>query len=269
MGDDVRRFEVQYRNRFLIRTEIGVNIRKYPAILRYLRKWQDKAEVRDARGREWWELRPCNYYDYFEKPKIIYPDIAKESRFVIDQTGFHTDYTVFNIPSDDYFLLAVLNSTPVWEYLKLICSVLGDENKGGRLRFYRQYLEVLPTPVPPTSERNAIAKLAQQTQNLHTQRRKRVEQFLRDLGISPAESSSRNPLEQPWALKQEEFAKRAKHAPSRLFQDARDETAALTGDITRIEHEIDERVAELYGVPLDPNAPPRIAGRESEPRPFD
>jgi hypothetical protein len=127
----------------------------------------------------------------------------------------------------------------------------------------------LPIPDALTTDRELIAKLAQQTQTLHIKRRRRVEKFLRDLGISPAESSSRNPLEQPWSLKPEEFAKRAKHAPLRLFQDARDETAALTEEITRIEREIDERVAELYGVPLDPNAPPRIAGAEIEPRHFD
>ena len=32
--------------------------------------------------------------------------------------------------------------------------------------------------------------------------------------------------------------------------DARDETAALTDDILKVEREIDERVAALYGVPL-------------------
>jgi hypothetical protein len=88
---------------------------------------------------------------------------------------------------------------------------------------------------------------------LHTQRRKRVEQFLRDLDTSPAQSSSRNPLEQPWLLTPEEFARRAKKASPRLFIDARDETAALTEDIARVEREIDERVAGVYGVQLIDN----------------
>jgi len=37
------------------------------------------------------------------------------------------------------------------------------------------------------------------------------------------------------------------------FAEARDETYAPTEQITKIEREIDERVADLYGVSLDSN----------------
>jgi hypothetical protein len=84
-----------------------------------------------------------------------------------------------------------------------------------------------------------------------------VEQFLCDLGTSRARSTSRNPLEQPWALATEEFAKRvrklpgaAQDDPMRLYVTTRDETAALTEQIALVEREIDERVAGLYGVDL-------------------
>ncbi|MBI3920888.1 MAG: hypothetical protein HY318_05660 [Armatimonadetes bacterium] len=82
-------------------------------------------------------------------------------------------------------------------------------------------------------------------------------EFFRDLGTSPAESSSRNPLEQPWTLTPEEFTKRAhKHGTPnlRLFTTVRDETAALTEEIAKVGREMrthrvrDERVAGLYGV---------------------
>ncbi len=78
-----------------------------------------------------------------------------------------------------------------------------------------------------------------------------VEQFLRDAGTSPAASSSRNPLEQPWTLAPQEFARRAPRADPQHFTRAQDETLELTERITKIEREIDERVAELYGVSLD------------------
>jgi hypothetical protein len=67
----------------------------------------------------------------------------------------------------------------------------------------------------------------------------------------PPQSSSRNPLEQPWLLTPDEFAKRArKHGPPdlRLFAAVRDETAALTEQAGKVEREIDERVAGLYGL---------------------
>jgi hypothetical protein len=37
-----------------------------------------------------------------------------------------------------------------------------------------------------------------------------------------------------------------RHAPTKIFTDARDETLALTEEILKIEREIDERVAALY-----------------------
>ena len=92
---------------------------------------------------------------------------------------------------------------------------------------------------------------AREAQSLHTTRRQRAEQFLRDAGTSPAASSSRNPLEQPWVLTPQDFARRAPRADPQHFTRARDETLAITERITQIEREIDERVAELYGVRLE------------------
>jgi hypothetical protein len=76
-----------------------------------------------------------------------------------------------------------------------------------------------------------------------------VEQFLHDLGLSPAQSSSRNPLEQPWALTQEELQRRIRNSVSwSLALQVRDETVALTEQMAQVEREIDERVTGLYGM---------------------
>jgi hypothetical protein len=108
-----------------------------------------------------------------------------------------------------------------------------------------------------------VGKLAEAAQGWHGQRRARVLRKLselREIGTSPAESSSRNPLEQPWTLTVEEavrrkeilrFAqndKRGMDAARRLFTAVRDETAALTEQIAQVEKEIDERVTALYGL---------------------
>ena len=111
-------------------------------------------------------------------------------------------------------------------------------------------------PDAPQCERKAVAKLAEQAQKLHTQRRKRVEKFLRGIGIEPAESTSRNPLEQPWSLTGEEFARRVKAVQTSEFlknsevswKAAREETAVMTEEIGKVEVEVDERVKALYGV---------------------
>jgi len=43
-------------------------------------------------------------------------------------------------------------------------------------------------------------------------------------------------------------ARRARNAPLKLFAKAREETASLTERIEKIEQEIDDRVAALYGL---------------------
>ena len=63
-----------------------------------------------------------------------------------------------------------------------------------------------------------------------------------------AQSTSRNPLEQPSAQPPEEFARRAPRPDPKQFTAARDETAALTAQIEKLERDLDARVAALYGL---------------------
>jgi hypothetical protein len=78
---------------------------------------------------------------------------------------------------------------------------------------------------------------------------KRVEKFLRAIGIDPAQSTSRNPLEAPWSLTAEEFTRRVKTSEVletsevwKAYKSAREETLSVTEEIVRVEKEIDERV---------------------------
>ena len=73
-----------------------------------------------------------------------------------------------------------------------------------------------------------------------------VEKFLREIGIEPAESTSRNPLERPWSLALEEFTRRSKLIST--YRAAREEPQSLTEEIVRVESEIDELVKSLYGI---------------------
>ena len=77
---------------------------------------------------------------------------------------------------------------------------------------------------------------------------KRVEKFLREIGVEPAQSTSRNPLESPWALGEDEFVRRVGRDGLKAFKSAREETLSVTEEAVRVEGEIDERVKALYGV---------------------
>lgn len=162
VGDDVRKWHIRDSDKWLIFTRRGIDINQYPAIKNHLEQWRDdlspKQSSSDAKGRKpgrykWYEIQDdIAYYQAFEKPKIIYPDIAKESRFAFDAEQHYLGNTIYFIAKNDLFLLAVLNSSIIWTYCKETLTVLGDADKGGRLRFFRQFVEKIP--IPPASDRD-------------------------------------------------------------------------------------------------------------------
>ena len=170
VGDDIRRYEINFRDRYLIWTYIGVNISRYPSIRKYLEQFKSELEKRWDKGNHWYELRHCDYYDDFEKPKIVLPDIAMSCRFAFDTENYFVANTGYIIPINDLYLLSLLNSRLIEEFYRNIAAVLGDPNKRGRMRFIYQYLVQIPIRrinfTTPKEERN---RLVEELKKLYTQ----------------------------------------------------------------------------------------------------
>ncbi len=209
VGDDVRKYRINYRDRYIILSKIGTPIKEYPAIYKHLNQYEGPLKKRWDKGDYWWELRACVYYSEFEKPKIVWPEIAKESRFSWDDGSYYNNKTCFIMPSEDFYLLGVLNSKLVWEFLLRTCPVLGDPDKKGRLT--QQAVYVTQIPIKPIDENNA----------------REVE--IRDRIVA-------NVKELLNLNKRDQVA--------RSDNDKR----IIKEDIDRLEQEIDEMVEELYGV---------------------
>lgn len=181
VGDDIRKYVVNYQDRFIIFCRRGIDIKKYPAIYNYLLSFKERLTPRPKswkgenwKGRkagtyEWYEIQDTvEYYEQFDKPKIIYPVIAKEPRFTIEDSGALSNDKTFIIPSDDPYLLGLLNSKLLWLFLKRLCSVLGDPDNGGRLELRGIHLCQLPIKrIDPSSKtekgkHDKIAEMARQ-----------------------------------------------------------------------------------------------------------
>jgi TaqI-like C-terminal specificity domain/Eco57I restriction-modification methylase len=162
VGNDIRRWRVDAQPRWLIYTPPGIGMSEYGAILDHLRFWKTSLEAR-ALGQRWYELQQAQfrYAQTFARPKIVFPDIAKEARFALDVHGGYISDTCFALPVADKFLLAVLNSRSAWMFLRERSAVLGDADRGGRLRLKRQYMEMLPIPAAPAGERRALVSLVE------------------------------------------------------------------------------------------------------------
>ncbi len=185
-GDDVRKYHINFRGRYLILIPSGWTkenmkgknawewvSKTYTAIAGHLAKFETKAKKRYDQGEYWWELRPCDYYEELKKPKIIYPVLARESRFAFDYNSYMLNDKAFALPTEDYYLLGVLNSRLAWLFLKRICSVLGDPDNGGRLELRGIHLEQLPIPTLNLSDpsdrkkHDDMVKLVENNLDLH------------------------------------------------------------------------------------------------------
>ncbi len=165
-GRDIKRYQQPASDRYLILMEKGFTNRKgnhpknafswlknaYPAIAAYLEPFKIKAEARYDKGDYWWELRACDYYQEFERPKIMLPDIALRMQATYDIGKYYLVNTAYIIPVDDKFLLAILNSSLTQFYYLKISSAI----RGGYLRFIRQYLEQIPVVFDKTKAREII-----------------------------------------------------------------------------------------------------------------
>jgi type I restriction-modification system DNA methylase subunit len=190
VGDDVRKYHVNFRGAYLIcipkgfsNSQMGKSKdawlwleKAYPAIAKHLQPHAEIAMKRQDQGDYWWELRACDYYAEFDKPKIVYPDIAKESRIAFDNCGLYFSNTVYFIPHNDFYLLGLLNSKLIFAYYKRIAAVLGDADKGGRLRWFRQDVMKLPirridfADPAEKAAHDAIVKLVEEMLTLQKQR---------------------------------------------------------------------------------------------------
>ncbi len=174
VGKDVRRYSVEFKRTYLIWTYVGVPIKKYPAVLKHLKKYQKDLEKRWDQGNYWWELRACDYYDRFEQPKLIYPDISKNCRFTLDSEGYFSSNTTYFISGEDLYLLAILNSKLANFYFSEVCAGL----EGGGvvyLRFFGQYIDGFPVRKVDVSDaadenmHSQLGVLARKMLDLHNQ----------------------------------------------------------------------------------------------------
>jgi len=180
VGKDIKRYETPESDQYLILIPNGWTRNKfsgskvvwtdfeedYPAIANYLSPFAESAEKRYDKGEFWWELRACDYYDEFEKPKIFWPEIAQSARFTLDSSNFYANNKAYIIPTDDFFLLGILNSSSLRMFIHSVCTDL----QGNSFNFSAVFVERTPirrisftTPAP---ER---ARLGAQLQQLYAE----------------------------------------------------------------------------------------------------
>lgn len=183
-GEDIRRYMFHDTDMWLIFTRRGVDINQYPAIRDHLENW--KADLTPKRDRsakvgrkpgryQWYEIQDdVAYYEIFEKPKIVFPDIAKEPRFCLDIDGHYLTNTAYCLGTDELYLLGVLNSRLFWFTISNISIPFGVRAGSYRYRLIYQYMEKVSIRVINFSDpsdkarHDKMVSLVEQMVDLHT-----------------------------------------------------------------------------------------------------
>jgi hypothetical protein len=134
----------------------AVFARTYPSLYAHMKPLQARLMKRQDQGRFWWELRSCDYYSTFEKPKIVYQVIQFHPQYGFDSDERLGNDKTFFLPTDDHYVLAVLNSPLLWWHNWRYLPHMKDEalNPAG----FR--MEGLPIAEPTPTLRAEIEKHA-------------------------------------------------------------------------------------------------------------
>ncbi|HEY9850829.1 MAG TPA: Eco57I restriction-modification methylase domain-containing protein [Leptolyngbyaceae cyanobacterium] len=162
-GQDIRRWIPNWEGLWMIFTRRGIDIETYPAIKTFLGQYRERLEPcpkdwnrkkdGDWRGRkagnyQWYEIQDSTaYWQLFETPKIFYQEIQFHPYFSFSIENHFANNKVSLIPSNDLYLLTVLNSLLMWWHNWRYLPHMKDE----ALAPLGYLMETLPI-APPTNE---------------------------------------------------------------------------------------------------------------------
>jgi hypothetical protein len=171
VGDDIRKWRIEKKDRWLIFTRRGVDINAYPAIKKHLAQWRTELEPKpdDWDGRKewpgrkpgsykWYEIQDeIAYYAEFDKPKIVWGNLGLEPAFSFSADPLYIMAPANIIPTSDHYLLGLLNSSTS----KRFFDETSIQRGGNYLEFKPVYVKQLPIPDAPAAERAGITALVQ------------------------------------------------------------------------------------------------------------
>jgi len=119
-GKDIKRYQIEFADLWIIFTKQGIHINMYPAIKKHLHKYYADLNPRnhgEKVGRkpgpyEWYEIQDnIAYHQEFENDKIIFGESSKNFQCVIDFDKFYLNKTLFFIVGESLkYISSFLNS---------------------------------------------------------------------------------------------------------------------------------------------------------------
>lgn len=247
---------------------------EYPAIYAHVKSYEDRLKKRQDQGRNWWELRPCAYYSLFEQPKIYFQLIQFHPSYALDQAATYGNNKTGFIPTDDLYLLAVLNSPLMWWHNWRHLPHMKDE----ALAPNPTVLEAIPVAVPSEALRSIVETKVSSMIEITASQQKTKSTILDWLRVEYAIEKPTNKLRDLTALDSDSFVAEVKKIRGKKLpltaaglQALREEytrtiepARVLTAEGLELECELSDLVNQAYGLTPEEidlmwkTAPPRM-----------
>ena len=225
-------------------------------------KLESRAIIKDGiinGSKVWFEYQQVNKKLDFDLDYIVYPNVSLGPNFTISK-GNVIDMTGFIIPSNDKFLLALLNS----KICEFVMSKIAITRRGGYQEYKVQYLEKVPLKNVSDIVRDDFSKMTDDRTKLteshynlkHTYQKYIETQY--HLGKLSRNLQNWHDLEFEEFIKElnksikkvggEKLSKMNEMDWMEVFETKKKEAQALKSEIDKTDREIDQMVYELYGL---------------------
>jgi hypothetical protein len=275
-GEDVKKYMPLATSKYVIYPHHVVNGKtvsyeegelraSFPRTYEYFLPFRDELVARKIRKKTnpkyWFSLHRSREMDIFEVPKLITPEISFGTNLTYDLKHHYHNTKCYSlvrnksVEADDLYLLAVLNSTLLWYFLKSTGYVL----RGGYFTFKTNFLEPFPIALPSRAEQQPLSDKAALQLKRVGELTTVSHQFTSLLQSKYTLPSLSRALENWPSLEFKGFLAELKKAKVSLtlteeaewlsyFTEQKAKAQALQAQIERSDREIDALVYRLYGL---------------------
>ena len=171
-GRDIKRYGYEWADKYIIATfpSRHYDIEQYPAVKRHLLSFGkerleqtgktytidgEKVKARKKTNNKWFETQDSiSYWEDFNKPKIIYPNMTKYMPFFYDKNAYYTNQKCFIVTGQSMaYLTAFFNSS----LFKFCFRESFPELQGGTREMSKIFFDKIPV-LQVTAEINAKFK---------------------------------------------------------------------------------------------------------------
>ena len=175
-GRDIKRYYYEWKGLWLILAYIGIDIDKYPSLLKYLSIFEEKLKARRNADKsyKWYELQAgyTTHISEFEKEKIVWQRITQEPTFcLVEPNVFILDSMAFFTGKNLKLIMALLNSKVIYKYVKMIVHQYGFDG----FRLSNQYVEMMPLPTISQSNQHIVSQIETLVDKILTAKKSNLE----------------------------------------------------------------------------------------------